>query len=224
MAYLPSKFFFSKFAISSKIALNHVRMQMRCRIYGPGWETSSPHRHHPISTRSGSIYKNTASAQLKCGLNPFAPQNKYIEGWIHLNCTALKCLTVSDKSQSDKIRSLCKKFGGHHQVLEAHFSHLSMWSMVKSISVHCFMKNLSTSNNSSRQAHWTSKKKGDFLHSIIRSLRSPSHWLIFQTWCLISHISIFSLLHCLFLCIALSSQSLGEYICSKNCLPFLIAS
>lgn len=68
--------------------------------------------------------------------------------------------------------------------LVLHFPHLSAWSMVKSINVlSCFIKILSTSNNSWGQSHWNSgqTEKVNFLYSIILSAHSLCcfHWLSF---------------------------------------------
>ncbi len=65
-----------------------------------------------------------------------------------------------------------------------HFPHLSAWSMAKSINVwSCFMKILSTSNNSWGQADWNSGQTGkvNFLYFIILSAHSLCcfHWLLF---------------------------------------------
>ncbi len=108
------------------------------------------------------------------------------------------------------------------KLLVLQFSHLSAWSMVKSINVwSCFMKILSTSNNSWGQADWNSgqTEKVNFLYFIILSAHSLCyfHWLSFFTKkrkkkknasSLIHHISIFSPLHGLPPLIVLFSLSL----------------
>lgn len=164
MTYIAFTLFFPKFAVSSrKITLNHVKMRMRCRIYGPRWEASgsSPHTYHQISTLGINLQQycfNSAQEWTKSICT-----TKKIKTWLYL--LELHSIKKFDGlRQIQKIRSLRqKKFRGQHQVLEAHFSQLSIWTMVKSISVQCFIKNLSTSNNSSRQARWNPGQKESWL-------------------------------------------------------------
>lgn len=124
------------------------------------------------------------------------------------------------------------------KILVFQFPDLSAWSMVKSINVlSCFIKILSTSNNSLEQAHWNSgqTEKVHFLHSIILSVHSLCCFHLRSFFkislCFISHFS-----HFYFFFLALPAplhlcRSRSPFIplsvwihMFQNSLPYLIAS